>query len=120
MALPTPHMVCDHTTFRCLAEVKRAPVIVIPSVTPFEPGHRPVRIPTTLHYCEFHRGDFDVQAYLSDFQKRRVELTVREIRPADFKPDFDAAFAELVLVTTPEYRRFLHYIGVTKPVAHAG
>ena len=113
--LPTIHMHCDHTgPLRCVREVKRAPVIVILSRTPMEPGHKPIRIHTPLHYCEWHRGDFKVQEYLSDAQKRRIELEMRGIRPMGFKPDFDGAFADLVLVTTPEYRRFLRYIGVTR------
>lgn len=115
--LPTPIMVCDHTSFRCLMEVRRAPVIVVPSQTPFAPKHRPIRIPTPLHYCEVHRGEFAVQTYLSDFQKRRIEDASRLMRPDGFRCDFDAAFADLVLVTTPEYRRFLKYIGVIRHAA---
>lgn len=113
-AIPMPAMRCDHTGFVCLAEVKRAPVVVIPGLTPFEEGHKPIRFYTPLHYCEFHRGDFDVQSYLSDAQKRRIEVDVRAIRPSGFRPDFDAAFADLVLVTTPEYRRFMVHIGVVQ------
>ncbi len=115
--LPTPIMVCDHTSFKCLMEVRRAPIIVIPSKTPFEPGHKPIRIPTPLHYCEIHRGDFEVQRYLSGYQKRRIEDGARLIRPVYFCCDFDEAFADLVLITTPEYRRFLKYIGVIRDVA---
>ena len=118
-AIPTPRMVCDHTDFRCLADVRRAPIIVIPAKPPFDKhkNYRPIRIPTPLHYCEFHRGGFDVHAYLTDAQKRRVELAARQIRPHLWQPDFDAAFADLVLVTTPEYRRFLVHIGMTPAVA---
>ena len=115
MAIPTPIMWCDHTTFKCLAEVRRAPVIVIPAKPPVERPHQPIRIYTPLHYCEAHRGDFDVQSYLSDAQKRRIEQAARGLRPDDFKPDFEEAFADLVLVTTPEYRRFLVHIGVVTP-----
>jgi hypothetical protein len=116
-SIPTISMRCDCTLFRCDKEVRRAPVIVIPSRTPFAPGHRVVRIHTPLHYCEWHRGMFDVQSYLSGQQKRRIELEIPAIRPKDFKPDFDQAFADLVLVTTPEYRRFLRYIGARDAAA---
>lgn len=103
-------MSCDHAG--CLQLVRRGPRIVIPSRTPFEPGHRPVRIMTTLHYCELHQGEFDVAAYLTGAQKARVEGTARLLRPASFRPDFERAFAETVLVTTPEYRKFLEHLGV--------
>jgi hypothetical protein len=119
--IPTPIMRCDHTAFICLAQVARAPIIVIPSVTAFAPNHLPLRIPTPLHYCEHHagsvsstrRGGFDVQTYLSGAQKARIEHLARLLRPDDFRPDFEAAFADLVLVTTPEYRRLLVHIGAT-------
>ena len=110
-AIPTIRMHCDHSIFTCLMEVKRSPRIMIPSKTPFEPGHRILRIQTPLHYCEHHRGDFLAPSYLTAAQKRRIETTLKDIRPKDFKPDFDGAFVELVLVTTPEYRRYLKYIG---------
>lgn len=115
--IPTPLMTCDHTSFICLREVRRAPVIVIPACEPFSTVYKPLRIHTPLHYCEWHRGDFKVQDYLSMEQKTRIEREARAIRPALFKPDFDDAFADLVLVTTPEYRRFLKYIGVVRHVA---
>jgi hypothetical protein len=115
--IPTPAMCCDHTGYRCLAEVRRAPILVIPSTTPYEPGHRPIRIPTPLHYCDMHRGGFEVQTYLSGEQKTRIEAAARMIRPDDFKPDFDTAFGDLVLVTTPEYRRFLVHIGSVRHAA---
>jgi hypothetical protein len=116
--IPTVAMRCDHSDLICLSEVRRAPVIVVPGKAPFDkiqaPRFRPIRIPTDLHYCEFHRGDFDVHQYLSDVQKARIEATARQIRSVEWKPDFDAAFADLVLVTTPEYRRFLVHIGVVR------
>ncbi len=112
--IPTPRMCCDHTGFRCLREVRRAPVIVIPARPPFATVYKPIRIYTPLHYCEWHRGDFKVQDYLSDAQKHRIETEARLIRMPEFKPDFDDAFCDLVLVTTPEYRRFMVHIGVVQ------
>lgn len=115
--IPMPLMRCDHTGLICLAEVRRAPIIVIPPVEMIDRTYRAIRIPTTLHYCERHRGDFDVQTYLSMAQKTRIERAAKLMRPADWRPDFDAALADLVLVTCPEYRRFLVYIGATTPEA---
>ena len=108
-------MSCDHKG--CLDLVRRGPRVVIPSRTPFEVGHKPIRIMTTLHYCEIHAHEFDVQAYLTGEQKTRIEGWAKQFRPLDFKPDFEAAKAEPVLVTTPEYRKFLEHLGVNDAAA---
>lgn len=113
-SIPTPHMRCDHTGFRCLAEVRRAPIIVIPACAPFAKIYRAIRIPTPLHFCDKHRDGMDVPTYLTGEQKTRIEEAARLIRPALFKPDFEAAFADWVLVTTPEYRAFMVHIGVVQ------
>lgn len=91
----------------CLHQVRRAPRILVPSKTPFDPTHRPIRVMTTLHYCEQHRSAFDPREWLTDARKAGVEKLARVKRPHGFIPDFDAATVELVLTTTPEYRRFL-------------
>lgn len=107
--LPPITMRCDHAG--CLREVRRAPRIVVPSRTPDAPGHAPIRIMTTLHYCEPHRDEFQAGAYWTPLMMDRVERVAYRKRPYGWKPDFDRAWVELVLVTTPEYRAFLEHIG---------
>jgi hypothetical protein len=118
-ALPGLIMSCDATLpeGKCLREVRRAPRIVIPAAWNGTPQF-PLRIMTVLHYCEEHRYAFDLRAYLSDDQKRRIERQARETRGADFKPDFDRARCELILVTIPEYREFMQHVGVQVTMAH--
>ncbi len=113
--LPAICMRCDHNG--CFREVRRAPRICVPSRTPWEPGHRPVRIMTTLHYCEQHRGEFRAASYWTDALMRKVEDCAARGRPPGFKPEFDRAWVELVLVTTPEYREFLEHIGARDAAA---
>jgi hypothetical protein len=91
----------------CLRQVRRAPRIIIPSRTPFDPTHRPIRVMTTLHCCDAHRDIFDPREWLTDQRKADVERVACARRPAGFRPDFEDVRVELVLVTTPEYRRFL-------------
>ncbi len=114
-ALPGLIMSCDApgpAGMRCLREVRRAPRIRIPTMADAPPA-MPLRIMTTLHYCDDHaRTGFDLQSYLSDAQKRRIEDKARVLRGEDFRPDFDNASVELVLVTTPEYREFAQHVGM--------
>jgi hypothetical protein len=115
LPLPTPDrpavvMHCDVPG--CLDMVKRAPRVVLPSKTPFELGHTPLKIMTTLHYCETHRGTFHLGLYWTDKIKRRAEDRARQIRPYGFRCDFEAARVEMVLVTTPEYRAFMRDLGI--------
>ena len=109
-AIPKTIMKCD--SLGCLRQVKRAPRIVIPSRTPDRPLHRPFKIMTTLHFCDDHcLTGFNAAEWLTDARKRTVEQRAKYTRPLDWKPDFEMAMCEMVLVTTPEYRSFLHYIG---------
>lgn len=111
--LPMPPMRCDFPPpGTCFREVKRAPRIILPSRTPFEPGHAPLRIMTTLHFCDTHRYTFNVAHYWTGEIRTRAEAAARQKRPAGFRPDFDAAWCEMVLVTTPEYRGFLRNVGL--------
>jgi hypothetical protein len=107
-ALPGLIMTCDAPC--CFRWVSHAPRIVVPPRAEC-PSIRPLRIMTTLHYCDTHRDYFDVQRYLSATQKRRIERQARELFGPDWRPDFEAARVEHVLVTTPEYRAFLEHIG---------
>jgi hypothetical protein len=106
----TARMHCDHAG--CARQVRRAPRILVPSKTPFALGHAPIRIMTTLHYCEIHRLVFDPASYFTDAVKTMVEARARILRPIGFQCDFEQAVAVPVLVTTPEYRAFLQEIGV--------
>jgi len=108
LATPVVIMTCD--VAGCLRQVRRAPRIIIPSRTPAVIGHRPIRVMTTLHYCEFHARVFDAREWLTDANKRRVELAARLKRMPDFVPDFEAVRVEPVLVTTPEYLAFMRDI----------
>ena len=110
--LPWIDMRCDHSGLVCLREVRRAPRIVVPSCTPWEPGHAPLRVMTTLHYCELHKGEFNLDGYWTGAIKARLERVAKRKRPLGFRPDFEAARCEQVLVTTPEYRAFLYEIGL--------
>ena len=112
---PAIAMRCDHPG--CLAEVRRAPRICVPHRGGVEPGCTPIRIMTTLHYCERHRAEFQAAAYWTPALMAKVEACARAKRPALFRPDFDRAWVELVLVTTPEYRAFLADIGACDAAA---
>jgi hypothetical protein len=103
-------MRCDHSG--CPLEPARGPRVIVPSKTWLEPGHKPLRMMTTLHYCELHKGDLQVGDFLTAKIRKRFEDTARIIRPIDFKCDFESAFIEFVLVTTPEYRQFMQDLGL--------
>lgn len=75
------------------------------------PWWTPIRILTHVHLCDLHGDAFDVQDYLSQGGKKaHIEAEARRLRGADFKPAFDHAYVELVLVTTPEYRAFMRRV----------
>ena len=117
-----PHLVmsCDHVG--CKAVVRFAPRILVPSVSWFDPSHRPLRMMTTLHYCQLHWPEFTLADALTPALKLRFEAAARKARPIGFKPDFDKARVEPVLVTTPEYRAFLAHLAFGAPspaVLHA-
>jgi hypothetical protein len=103
-------MRCDHTGLICVRQVTRAPRIVVPSATPWLPGHRPFKVMTTLHYCDLHQWDFQPDSYWTDAQKARAEAAIRDGRPDGFKLDFERSWIEQMLVDTPEYMRFLHAV----------
>ena len=109
---PLPVMYCDH--LGCQLPPKRAPRVIVPSKTWLEPGHRALSLMTTLHYCDLHYGEFTLADALTPKIIAAFEAAAKKGRPHGFKPDFDAAFIEGVLVTTPEYRQFLARLkGVT-------
>jgi hypothetical protein len=107
-------MICDH--IGCKNEPTRGPRLVVPSRTWLEPGHRALKMMTTLHYCELHRSEVKVADLLTASIRRDFEASAKRARPLDFKCDFDAAFIEHVLITTPEYRAWMSKIDIGKLV----
>lgn len=119
-----PGIQCDHfhtMHLRCINTPTRAPRVVVCSRTPGEPDHRPLKMFTTLHYCELHKGELTLDQLLQPKVKRDFEEAARKKRPLDFKCNFDpydpaqgadgGAFIEYVLTTTPEYRAFEEALG---------
>lgn len=104
-------MICDH--FGCKNTPMRAPRVLVPSQTPLAIEHPPLRMFTSLHYCEVHKGEVKIGDLLSPKVKADFEEAAKRKRPIGFKCDFEAATIEYVLITTPEYRRFQAALGVT-------
>lgn len=110
-------MICDHYNTlleRCANTPTRAPRVMVPCQSGREevdPEYEPLRMFTTLHYCELHTGDVAIGEVLTEKVKRDFEFAAKRKRGLDFKCDFDKAEIELVLTTTPEYRRFLASMG---------
>lgn len=115
-------MRCDGMMGRCPLPPIRAPRVIV-SPTPFVLGQspKPLRMMTTLHYCERHKGEITLDALLQDKVKADFERTARLKWSHEYRPDFDTAFIEWVLVTTPEYRAFLLAIEIKRsPKISAG
>ena len=107
-------MICDHyvTALECCKNTPmRAPRLVVPSRTGTVASHPPLRIFTTLHYCELHTCDIKAADLLRANIRRDFEAAAKKNRALDFKCNFDKASIEYVLVTTPEYRTFLASMG---------
>lgn len=109
-------MHCDHTTFVCMAEVRRAPRIIVPSIDPLADGRR-MKIMTTLHYCDAHAWDFKPADYWNDREKARLEARARALGLIDWKPDFEKSYLRMILVTMSEYQAFLMSVGETARAA---
>jgi hypothetical protein len=111
---PGVELQCDFMVshfHRCKNTPMRAPRVVVPSKTWLEPGHTPLKMFTTLHFCEQHKGTVKLEDLMPEKVRVDFEATAKRKRPLDFKCDFDAAFIEWVLVTTPEYRQFCAALG---------
>lgn len=108
-------MHCDHPG--CRWSVARAPRITVCSTMAPWPGHKPLRMLTTLHYCEMHKGEITIHDLLTDKVKADFERVAKIKRPIEFKCDFDKAFLEFILVTTPEYRQFLRRLELPRDLA---
>jgi hypothetical protein len=113
-------MICDHYNSlleRCANTPNRAPRLVVPCQFGRDEvidEYRPLRMFTTLHFCELHTGTIGLGDLLTAKIKREFEAAARKKRALDFKCDFEKAELEWVLTTTPEYRRFMAALG------HAG
>ncbi|HEV2187516.1 MAG TPA: hypothetical protein VGR70_09925 [Stellaceae bacterium] len=101
-------MRCDGGMGGCKLSVARAPQIVV-SPKPWIAGlsPQPIKVMTTLHFCELHKGSVTIEALLHDKIKAGIEARAKAKWPHEYKPDFEGAFINWILVTTPEYRKFL-------------
>lgn len=94
---------------RCQHQATRGARLIVPPVRMETPEFVPLRRFTDLNACERHIGNIAVAPadILTPRLKRDFEDAARKIRPLGFKPDFERAYLEWVLTTTPEYRQFL-------------
>lgn len=113
--LTTRRFQCDGEV-GCPNQVMRAPRMIVPHT--FKVGQlfqKPRHMFTDLHYCEIHRARLDdkklVQALLSPKVKADFERAAKLKWPMGYVCDFERAYIEWVLVTTPEYRAFLAALG---------
>lgn len=116
-APPMVRAECDHfdsALVRCKIPPIRAPRVVVPAVDFRDPEHKPLKMMTTLHYCELHKGELKLEDLLNEKVKVGFEETAKRKRPIGFKCDFDTAFIEWVLMTTPEYREWMLRLGGRK------
>ena len=82
------HMACDHSgIIKCARDVRRAPRIVVPAIPTVL--DLPMKVMTTLHYCDAHAWDFKPAEYWTDRNKARLEQQARLIGRDQFKPDFE-------------------------------
>jgi hypothetical protein len=102
----------------CTNTPRNAPRVIVPAVDWMEPGHIPVRMMTKLHLCDIHweQGVYKLEDFLTDRIKAEMEALAKRARPHGYKLDFDNAFLERVLTTTPEYRQYMQSWGM----AYAG
>jgi hypothetical protein len=101
-------MICDAygegAALHCGQPPTWAPRVLVPDkLLSFEP----IRIMTTLHYCDSHGFAFNVWDYLNDAMKTKIEMAARQKRGPDFRCEFEHAKVERVRLNTPEYRAFL-------------
>ena len=106
---------CDHRALygiRCKNQATRGARLIVPAVTMETPAFKPLRRFTDLHACDLHtsRVGVDPKDILTPRCKADFEAAAKRIRPAGFKCDFEQAFLEWILTTTPEYRHFLQRV----------
>ena len=75
-------MICDH--LGCKNSVKWAPRLFVPPRMAAS-DMRPIRMMTTLHYCDLHRGELSLSDLLNGKLKARIEAHALK------HPAFDAA-----------------------------
>lgn len=105
---------------KCQNQATRALRLMIPPVTMETPEFLPLRRFTDIHTCDQHIGRLGIKPpdLLNGKMKSEFEAAAKKIRPLGFKCDFEHAYFEPVLTTTPEYRQFMQRLdtidGVTK------
>jgi hypothetical protein len=111
-------MICDR--LGCKNTPMRAPRLVVPPMHwLLNPEWRPLKVMTALHYCEVHKNEPTADDILRPAIKLALEDLARKARPIGFQCDFEKAFIEMVLVTTPEYRAWLARLNIHKLVREA-
>lgn len=113
-------MRCDGNAGRCKLPPIRAPRLVVPArsrIGELDYFYEPIWKFTTLHYCERHKAECTIEALLDApspygrwTTRRDIETVAKRKWPHALVPDFDRAWLEWLLTTTPEYRRFLEII----------
>lgn len=105
-------MKCDGAMGLCILPPARGLMIIVPPKPfAFEAEIEPLRIFTTLHYCERHIATEASKVFpadlLKDRMKAQIEARAKMKWPHEYTPDFDRARLHWELVGTPEYRAFL-------------
>jgi hypothetical protein len=103
-------MSCNYSVLgvACGYQATRGARLVIPPVVFETPEFKPLRRFLDMHACDRHVDRaVDPVILLTDRTKREFEDAAKKIRPTGFRPDFEHAFIEWVLTTTPEYRQWL-------------
>lgn len=103
----------------CPLSARNAVRVVVPAVEFLTPSHQPLRMFTTLHYCDRHwdAKPVKLEDLLGPKQKAEFESIARMKRPHGYKCDFEGAFIERILTTTPEYQAYMAKLGLA--FAHA-
>ena len=105
-------MHCDGAMGLCFLPPARGLMIIVPP-KPSAPDLAvpPMRVFTTLHYCERHIATEASKVFPADLLKGRmksqIEQRAKSKWPHEYTPDFDNARLHWELVGTPEYREFL-------------
>lgn len=102
-------MICDHTGCKTLPQYGMACWVL--SQTPLVPDHRPLRMMTTLHFCELHKHQLIADDVLTPRIKAEFEAVARRGRPIGFKCDFEKSFLSPLEIDSPEYKQFLAMLG---------
>jgi len=107
-------MICDHVY--CKAMPTRGARLVVPAKGLYAFVFKPLKVMSTYHFCELHIGEIKLADMLRPHIRQQLEAMAKGARRRgpEFVCDFDHAFIEYVLVTTPEYRRWMEQIDISK------